>query len=510
MKNKTLLMRLQILTVAMAILPIFPGAYGKAEAQKSEVVIGSVRINGNEINKEGGAIAISKRDSLAINYLVNRRAGPDERFFYRISLSDGKDSSVQVTGASEAIYKGLSEGSYYFSVGAFDLQGKWNAKNASLKFFVDEKLSSQLKELKSLKSKPDKDKNPSNTSFEKAGQDSSTNAYYYLGGLLALAAVAGLSYFAIKSRRSDPAGMNGDGKKSGTIAVSIVELDKLRRENGELIGQISALRGQIDALQYRSDELRARNRELEGNVARLSKSKDELEELQLQKDELFTIILHDIKNPISLIKSLVELLRSYDLTANEQQEIIDDIAETTIKIVSLSHEVSKILALESSHLKINLEKTDIAQLISDVVTRNGISSKNKEISVMEEISSNLPNVHIDISKIDEVLDNLVSNAIKFTQRGGSVKISARSEGDNVVVEVADNGPGLSESDIEAAFQRGNRLSAQPTGGESSTGLGLWIVKKLVEAHRGRVWIKSVLGKGATFAFSLPINPEPKN
>jgi signal transduction histidine kinase len=117
----------------------------------------------------------------------------------------------------------------------------------------------------------------------------------------------------------------------------------------------------------------------------------------------------------------------------------------------------------------------------------------------------MPDVDLDYQKIDEVIDNLVSNAIKFSHKGGKIRIKTRKNGNNdVTVEVSDNGLGLTEEDIQRAFQRGSKLSAQPTGGEASSGLGLWIVKKLVEAHNGKVWVKSALGQGSTFAFTIPL------
>ncbi|HOK14903.1 MAG TPA: HAMP domain-containing sensor histidine kinase, partial [Candidatus Kapabacteria bacterium] len=235
----------------------------------------------------------------------------------------------------------------------------------------------------------------------------------------------------------------------------------------------------------------------------LSNSKAELENLQAQKDELFALIIHDIKNPAALIKSLVDLLRSYDLSAVEKQEIIDDIAETTARIVSLSQEVTKILALETTKLELNIETVQIGDIVEDVVNRNFVSAKSKNIEMTYDVSKNLPEIEIDAQKIDEVLDNLISNAIKFTQKGGKVHVRSYLDENKVIVEVNDNGLGLTEDDIKRAFQRG-KLSAQPTGGESSTGLGLWIVKKLVDAHNGRVWVKSTLGKGSSFAFSLPL------
>ncbi len=285
------------------------------------------------------------------------------------------------------------------------------------------------------------------------------------------------------------------------------DFDQLQSENGDLRAEIAALRGQIDALNVRGEQLSKQNKELQGNLSKLENSKSELEELQVQKDELFAVIIHDIKNPASLIKSLVELLTSYDLTAVEQQEIINDIAQTTSKIVSLSQEVTKILSLESTNIHLEFDTASLNDVIKDVYQRNQIAAKNKSINLFTELMEKLPDAEFDPQKIDEVVDNLVSNAIKFTPNGGIIRVKSGKELNNLVVEVSDNGLGLSEDDLKHTFKRGAKLSAQPTAGESSTGLGLWIVKKLIESHKGRVWVKSALGKGSTFAFSIPLKQD---
>ena len=121
-----------------------------------------------------------------------------------------------------------------------------------------------------------------------------------------------------------------------------------------------------------------------------------------------------------------------------------------------------------------------------------------------DLPDGLPFAQFDAQKISEVIDNLVSNAIKFTPKNGAIRIKSSLVEESIIIEISDNGLGLSEDDIKKAFKRGSKLSARPTAGESSTGLGLWIVKKLVEAHDGKVWVRSAVGKGSTFAFSIPV------
>jgi hypothetical protein len=286
--------------------------------------------------------------------------------------------------------------------------------------------------------------------------------------------------------------MNNDGQSA--------ELSKLR-------GEIESLRVQIDRLQDHAKELSQRNKELQEQVFQLRISNDELLALQTTKDDLFAQIIHDIKNPAAIIKSLVELLTSYDLKASEQQDIIKDIVTTSSRILKLSQEVSRVMALESNRIPLDLMEAPINEVVKDIIRLNTPNAEKKNIKMMAELGIDLPDIMMDPQKISEVIENLISNAIKFTMNGGMVKVKTFEKENFICVEVTDTGIGLTSDDIQKAFQKGARLSAKPTGGESSSGLGLWIIKKLVDVHKGKVWIKSALGKGSTFGFNLPVIKE---
>ena len=150
------------------------------------------------------------------------------------------------------------------------------------------------------------------------------------------------------------------------------------------------------------------------------------------------------------------------------------------------------------------EITSPKDIIDDVVRRNSINAENKKQTLIVEYQNDLPRFTVDAKKVVDVLDNLVSNAIKYTQHGGKIQVTAYKKDDNIEISIIDNGLGMSEEDLKHAFKRGAKLSASPTGNEFSSGLGLWIVKRIVDAHNGRVWIKSALGRGSTFVVSLPI------
>jgi signal transduction histidine kinase len=284
-----------------------------------------------------------------------------------------------------------------------------------------------------------------------------------------------------------------------------VKKDLTMDECRTLQAEIQALRMQIDRMAGTNKDLIKQNNILKDQVSKLRMGKEELEKLQTQKDDLFSIIIHDIKNPASLIKGLVELLSSYDLNAHEQKEIITDIANTTTKIVRLSQEVTKIISLEAGKIELELDTFNINQVLEDTLRVNQVAANKKNIKLLHDLDPDLPEVTADPQKIQEVFENLISNAIKFNYENGYVRVKSYVENRHVIVAVSDNGQGLSESDIKKAFSKATKLSAKPTGGESSTGLGLWIIKKIVERHQGRVWVKSALSKGSTFYASIPLH-----
>lgn len=503
-------MRATISLTAFFIVAVFINiALSQPVDSNKRVSIDMVWVNGVKLLNYESGITISDKDSIAIEYklIAPDDADKSKPFYFRIKFSNGIDSSMRTTGVTSVSYRNLPERSYILTIGAFDLQRQWNAVETSLKITVDNEKAAMFVKIDSLRDELAKvDVKPEPIEETPIEAESKMPVELIVIILLVISVIILFVLYIKKPKiKAEQEIQTKEIIKKEVVGVAPEKHEAVLEENSNLRAEIAALRGQIDAVILRAQELSKQNNDLQENVHKLSKSKLELEELQKQKDELFAIIIHDIKNPASLIKSLVELLTSYDLTASEQQEIINDIAQTTIKIVNLSQEVSRIMALESSRLMINFEKANLNDVVNDVFTRNRIAAQNKSITFTSSLQHDLPDCLLDPNKVDEVVENLVSNAIKFTQNGGNVKIKTYVDNESVVCEVSDNGLGLSQDDLKHTFERGARLSAKPTGGENSSGLGLWIVKKLIDAHNGRVWVKSSLGKGSTFAFSIPIN-----
>lgn len=517
MKNRIIILNI----IAFLFVISFHSSSQPAEAPSRYIVIEKVEVNNQPFELMKGAVVLGDTDSLKVTYNLksNTREQKKSDFFYKLQFTDGIDTSLSTSGFNVASYKKLQQGRYFLIISAFAVKDQWTAKSVVLPIIVDNKLAELLHKAKSIEQDLIR-KNDSlfvKTKEQTKGIQSFIDSPTGKLGIVLLSFGFGFGlFFVIYSKKISKYNqvkklIEKRGVKMANPELAPItkeEYEKLISENAALKAELASMKGQIDAMNQRTKELTKRNKELEEKLDKLSKSKNDLEELSRQKDELFAIVIHDIKNPAALIKNLVDLLRSYDLTANEQQEIIEDIAQTTLKIVQLSQEVTKILTLESGLMNLEFEPAPINILIEDVVTRNKPAAQKKKMTLFTELPNDLPEVEMDAQKIEEVLDNLISNAIKFTQEGGTIRVKAYKELRDVVVEVSDNGLGLSEEDVAKAFRRGQRLSASPTGGESSTGMGLWIVKKIIDAHHGKVWIKSILGKGSTFAFSLPTR-QPK-
>ncbi|MBE7559933.1 HAMP domain-containing histidine kinase [bacterium] len=160
-------------------------------------------------------------------------------------------------------------------------------------------------------------------------------------------------------------------------------------------------------------------------------------------------------------------------------------------------------ALQDGRLTLQAVRLDVNALARQARLAHEGYARSKNIRVLCELENGLPDVSVDPDRIQQVLANLLGNAIKFSPPGARVTLRSRREGQGVCLEVADEGPGLSPADLERVFVKYARLSAKPTGGEKSSGLGLSIAKMLVELHGGRIGVFNNPDRGATFWFTLP-------
>lgn len=255
-------------------------------------------------------------------------------------------------------------------------------------------------------------------------------------------------------------------------------------------------------VEERTHELRQRTRTLE-------RANLELRNANEQKSEFLGIAAHDLKNPLSgIIETsgfLIEDVRRLDdngALRGMVQEFVPMIHQSSKRMLQIIEDLLQAHVLEEEQSESYFEPVDLADLVYAVLQWNRAQAENKSITLYFKPPGPCEAL-VDETQMQRVVDNLVSNAIKFSPRQSSVRVQLEKAGETMRITVADEGPGLTEEDKTKIFGKLQRLSAQPTGGEPSNGLGLYIVRELVKNHDGRIYVESQQGEGATFVVEIP-------
>ena len=231
----------------------------------------------------------------------------------------------------------------------------------------------------------------------------------------------------------------------------------------------------------------------------------ELSRLNEEKNEFMGIAAHDLRNPLSAIKGYAEMIVE-DAQALKHRELEENgrrVLETAARMAEMVRNLLDANRIERGEMKLNLSPADLCPVLNQVIETQRPRSTVKQQTIHLESQAGPVVVLVDPSVTVQILENLVSNAVKYSPPGKEIFVRLKQEAKGVRIEVQDQGPGLSAEDQKKLFGKFARLSAKPTGGEHSTGLGLSIVKKMVEAMNGQVWCESELGRGATFVVQFP-------
>ncbi len=242
---------------------------------------------------------------------------------------------------------------------------------------------------------------------------------------------------------------------------------------------------------------------------RLRRQQIELQALNELKNHCLGMAAHDLRTPLTGIMGISELLAGQlsPLLTEKQSRFFDMLLASSQFMIGMVNDLLDMSAIESGHLTIERRMVDITVPIERIVEINGMFASPKNISIAISCQEQLPHVYADINRIEQVINNLLSNAIKYSQPGTDITVRLLHENNEVIISVADQGPGIPEKEQHKLFQAFGKTSVKPTSKkESSTGLGLLIVRKIMEAHDGRVWLLSEHGKGTEFFFSLPVMP----
>jgi PAS domain S-box-containing protein len=238
----------------------------------------------------------------------------------------------------------------------------------------------------------------------------------------------------------------------------------------------------------------------------------ELAKLNELKNQLLGMAAHDLRNPLSVVNTASAFLlddASRLLSEEKKHDFMRRInanGEFMLKLIDNLLDVAKI---ESGRLDLELATGDLCGLIEENLTMNRMLAEKKGIRLDYAPECGMPLFRFDRGKVEQVLNNLISNALKFSAPGTAVTVQASRVKDSVVVSVRDQGQGIPAEELDKLFKPFGKTSVRSTAGERSTGLGLAICRKIVEGHGGRIWAESEIGKGSVFSFSLPVATDDK-
>jgi two-component system sensor histidine kinase/response regulator len=259
-------------------------------------------------------------------------------------------------------------------------------------------------------------------------------------------------------------------------------------------------------LKRHSETLEEKNRQLIAMQRELEQKNAELVRLNEEKNGFVGMAAHDLRNPLGVILgySVFLLIMRRSELADEDAEIVEEIKNSSQFMLSLINDLLSISTIEAGKLTLERTSTDLAELTVANVRRNAVLAARKGMRLACTADRDLPRVLVDAQKVEQVLSNLIGNAVQYSFPESSIEVAVRHQRGEVILSVTDHGQGLAPGDIGKLFKPFGRATSVSTGGEKSTGLGLAIARRIVEGHGGRIWVESEIGKGSTFFVAFPV------
>lgn len=318
---------------------------------------------------------------------------------------------------------------------------------------------------------------------------------------LCASAILSEDFYEIKNARNDPRTL-ANPLVAGEFGLQFYAAVPLNTKEGANLGTLCVI-------DKKPRELNLFQKKILANLGQLVMEQMELK-LEARKAiknqyEILNITAHDLKNPLAIMPLLADLIILNKNNPKAIEDIAQQIKDAGRRMNQTIDDLLKSAREKAGEIKLRLKSVDFSKLIKGVVASNSAHAKSKAQSLKVDLLS-ICYIYADHCRITEVVDNLISNAIKFSPKGEDIHISLRIIKQKAILEIRDNGPGLTLDDKKNLFLKFTSLTAKPTGNENSTGLGLYITKQLVESHKGKIYAESEgKGKGSSFFVELPLS-----
>jgi two-component system phosphate regulon sensor histidine kinase PhoR len=231
----------------------------------------------------------------------------------------------------------------------------------------------------------------------------------------------------------------------------------------------------------------------------------ELRRLERVRRDFVANVSHEFKTPLTAIQGFAETLLGGALEDQaNRKRFVEIIREHARRLARLTDDLLKLSRIEAGRLDLESRPVSVAGLVNGCVETARLNAESRGLRIVVELPEGLPPVRGDAVQLDEVLQNLIDNALQYTPSGGRIDVTAYSNGHEVIFTVADTGIGIPESDLERIFERFYRVDGARSREAGGTGLGLSIARHIVDAHGGRIWVESAVGQGSRFRFSIDV------
>lgn len=266
-----------------------------------------------------------------------------------------------------------------------------------------------------------------------------------------------------------------------------------------------ALAEKIVAEQAAKEEAEASTRDLKAVTGKLRKANLRLKELSKLKDEFVSVASHELRTPMTAIKSYLWLALKKDQLDAKTRKNLQRAFESTERSIKLVKDMLTVSRIEGQRLEVNRAPLDLAKLTKKVYDELKVQAEDKQISFQLQLPKIALTVNADEARLREVIVNIIGNAIKFTPKRGKVVVKIKKKNQQIQTDVIDNGPGIPKEALPRLFKKFSRAdhSFAKLAEQPGTGLGLYIAKQILDLHQGKIWVKSKVGQGSTFSFSLP-------